>query len=144
MAERRSFENVAAGTRKSMQANRRRDTRPEVAARKLLHAQGHRFRVDYPIQTDERRIRVDIAFPGDKVAIFVDGCFWHGCPEHGTMPVRNRDYWEPKLETNRLRDERQVRLIEQAGWTVRRFWTHSPANEICQGINEMLASARSD
>jgi DNA mismatch endonuclease (patch repair protein) len=122
-----------------MKANTRRDTQPEVAVRRLLHADGLRFRVDYPVGTSERPIRADIAFPARKLAIFVDGCFWHGCPEHATMPRKNRDYWEPKLERNRERDARQTVLLEEAGWQVARFWTHVPPEEISRAIEDLLA-----
>lgn len=138
MPERASFGTVAPGTRRSMKANTRRDTRPEVAVRRLLHAHGLRFRVDYPVATDERAIRVDIAFPARRLAVFVDGCFWHGCPEHATMPRKNRDYWEPKLDRNRARDARQTALLETAGWHVVRFWTHVPAETICRDVEDML------
>ncbi len=118
-----------------MRSNRRRDTRPELAVRKLLHARGLRFRVDYPIRTSERTIRVDIAFPRAKLAVFIDGCFWHGCPEHGTMPKRNRDYWEAKIVRNRERDLHQTALLEEAGWHLMRFWTHELPNDIGGSIS---------
>jgi DNA mismatch endonuclease, patch repair protein len=125
-----------------MLSNRRRDTRPEIAVRKLLHARGLRFRVDYPIRTSERTIRVDIAFPRAKLAVFIDGCFWHGCPEHGTMPKRNRDYWEPKILRNQERDQHQARSIHEAGWAVLRFWTHQKPDEICDQIVVCLATSQ--
>ncbi len=96
----------------------------------LLHARGLRFRVDYPIATSERTIRVDIAFPRAKLAILIDGCFRHGCPEHGTMPKRNRDYWETKIARNRERDLHQTGLLDEARWQVIRFWTHQRPEEI--------------
>ena len=131
LPERASFGDVAPGTRRSMIANRRRDTSPEKAVRSLLHARGLRFRVDYPIPTAKRSIRVDIAFPREKLAILIDGCFWHGCPEHGTMPKHNRDYWEPKIAdpANRERDLRQVDLLSEAGWLATRYWTHESPDE---------------
>lgn len=134
LPERVPFGQVAPGTRRSMLANRRRDTKPEVAVRRLLHARGIRFRIDYPIGTRERSIRVDIVLPRAKLAIFIDGCFWHGCPEHGTMPERNRDYWEPKIARNRERDLHQTRLIGEEGWRVLRFWTHESPEAICDQI----------
>jgi DNA mismatch endonuclease, patch repair protein len=125
-----------------MISNRRRDTGPEIAVRRLLHARGLRFRVDYPIRTAERTLRVDIAFPRAKLAILIDGCFWHGCPEHGTMPKRNRDYWEPKIARNRERDLRQTELLSDAGWRVLRFWTHEPRDQISNRILACLEVER--
>jgi DNA mismatch endonuclease (patch repair protein) len=124
-----------------MISNRRRDTRPEIAVRSMLHARGLRFRVDYPIRTSERTIRVDIAFPRAKLAILIDGCFWHGCPEHGTMPKRNRDYWEPKIARNRERDLHQMQLLSDAGWRALRFWTHEHPDEIG---NQILGALGAD
>jgi len=123
-----------------MISNRRRDTSPEIAVRRDLHARGLRFRVDYPVRTAERTIRVDIAFPRAKLAVLVDGCFWHGCPEHGTMPKRNRDYWEPKIARNRERDLHQSELLGEAGWRVLRFWTHEVPHEICDQIVACLVA----
>jgi DNA mismatch endonuclease (patch repair protein) len=124
-----------------MIANRRRDTSPELAIRRLLHARGLRFRVDYPIPTAERTIRADIAFPRRRLAIFVDGCFWHGCPEHGTMPKHNRDYWEPKIARNRERDAHQLRLLHAAGWRALRIWTHQSDHDVGDQIETCLADA---
>jgi DNA mismatch endonuclease, patch repair protein len=123
-----------------MTSNRRRDTQPEIAVRRLLHARGLRFRVDYPIRTSERTIRVDIAFPRAKLAILIDGCFWHGCPEHGTMPKHNRDYWEPKIARNRERDLHQTGLLSDAGWQPLRFWTHEGPDEISDEVLACLGA----
>jgi DNA mismatch endonuclease (patch repair protein) len=111
-----------------MRANRRRDTGPELAVRRLLHASGLRFRVDYPIRPDPGRlIRPDIVFTKARIAVFIDGCFWHGCPEHGRRAAGvNAEYWGPKIARNRERDaEHNVRLAS-AGWSVLRFWEHEP------------------
>jgi DNA mismatch endonuclease (patch repair protein) len=135
------FGEVAPGTHRSMTSNRRRDTTPELAVRKLLHATGLRFRVDYPIRTSERAVRVDIAFQRAKLAVFIDGCFWHRCPQHGTMPTRNRDYWEPKLARNVERDAHHVELLEAEGWHVLRFWTHEPPERIRDSIAFKLSGA---
>src|SRR4051794_39523117 len=89
-----------------MKANRRSDTGPEVATRALLHRLGLRFRKDYLIKLPETRgVRADIAFSRQRLAVFIDGCFWHGCPEHGHMPRRNTHYWGPKLARNARRDK---------------------------------------
>jgi DNA mismatch endonuclease, patch repair protein len=110
--------------RKTMLANRRRDTNPERQLRSLLHRRGLRFRCDHPIVATGRRVRVDVAFMALKIAVFVDGCFWHQCPEHGRMPRANRDYWLPKLNRNVERDREVDLALQGAGWTVIRLWEH--------------------
>jgi DNA mismatch endonuclease (patch repair protein) len=112
------------GTRASMLANKRTGTKPEVALRSALHRIGLRFRKDYRIDLDGMRVRPDIVFTRTKVAVFVDGCFWHCCPEHGTQPSRNADYWAPKLRRNVERDRAQDAALEAAGWCVVRVWEH--------------------
>ena len=113
-----------AATRK-MRSNRRTDTRPEVSLRSLLHRSGLRFRKDYPIRMPNGKVaHADIAFTQPKVAVFVDGCFWHSCPEHGTIPKSNQEYWVPKLEENVDRDRATDRGLRAAGWKVLRFWEH--------------------
>lgn len=109
--------------RNRMRANRSRDTKPETALRSLLHRRGLRFRVDISPIPGVRR-RADLVFPGVRVAVFVDGCFWHGCPLHATWPKANADFWREKIETNRRRDEDTNRKFVEAGWTVVRVWEH--------------------
>lgn len=99
----------------------RRDTAPELALRRLLHAAGMRYRVNYPVPRNRRRT-IDVAFTRARIAIFVDGCFWHSCPEHGTSPAANSQWWETKLRTNTERDRDTDRLLEDSGWEVLRFW----------------------
>src|SRR2546421_1138470 len=95
-SKRSAWAGVPEERRRIMSANRRRDTGPERAVRSLLHARGLRFRVDFPIRAmRERPIRPDIAFPKHQLAVFIDGCFWHACPEHATFPATNREYWLP-------------------------------------------------
>jgi DNA mismatch endonuclease (patch repair protein) len=106
-----------------MQANRSRDTGPELALRKLLFARGLRYRVAYRPLAD-KRVTVDIAFPGARVVVLVDGCFWHGCPEHHRAPKANADYWLAKINRNMARDAAVVERLEAAGWRVLRFWEH--------------------
>lgn len=101
----------------------RRDTKPELELRRLLHARGLRFRVDRAVLPDRRR-RADIVFGPSRVVVFVDGCFWHGCPEHATWPTSNADYWREKIETNRLRDRDTDTQLQAAGWHVVRIWEH--------------------
>ena len=101
-----------------MQANKRRDTAPEVALRSALHARGLRFRKDFRLPDVASHPRPDIVFPRAKVAIFVDGCFWHCCPEHGRPPASNTHYWTPKLERNIERDRKNNIALCGAGWHV--------------------------
>lgn len=106
-----------------MTSNRGRDTKPELALRRRLHARGLRYRVDAPPLATARR-RADIVFVSARVAVFVDGCFWHRCPIHGTLPMSNRDYWQPKLDRNAERDRETDGLLKAAGWLVIRVWEH--------------------
>lgn len=122
-----------------MASNRRRDTSPELALRSLLHGLGLRFRVDYAIRLDGRRpIRADVVFTRQRVAVFVDGCFWHSCPLHGSQPKTNTDYWQPKLQGNRERDALYSRLLEEAGWRVIRIWEHEPPPEAAARVVEAV------
>src|SRR5436305_15111497 len=99
------FEGVPDARRRIMTANRRRDTGPELAVRSALHARGLRFRVDLPVRpASGRPIRPDVVFTRQRLALFIDGCWWHGCPEHGTRAVTNADYWGPKIDANRERE----------------------------------------
>ncbi|MEE6163722.1 MULTISPECIES: very short patch repair endonuclease [unclassified Mycolicibacterium] len=122
-----------------MAAIRRVDTKPEVALRSQLHRLGYRFRKDFPIRIGGRLVRPDIVFTRRKIAIFVDGCFWHSCPEHGQMPKVNGEYWSPKLERNVVRDREQTGALESAGWTVLRFWSHDSADVVADAVNQMLS-----
>lgn len=115
---------TSAATRASMVGNRRSNTKPEVALRSALHAAGLRFRKDYPMKLDGLRFRPDVVFTRSKVAVFVDGCFWHSCPQHGTRPARNSDYWLPKLRRNIERDREQVAVLRAHGWLPLRIWEH--------------------
>jgi DNA mismatch endonuclease, patch repair protein len=114
---------VSAATRARMQKVRRRDTPQEMAIRRSLHARGWRYRVDAAPLADLRR-RADLVFGRQKVAVFCDGCFWHGCPEHGTVPEHNGTWWRAKIETTRRRDTNTTTRLENAGWVVVRIWEH--------------------
>ena len=116
-----------------MLGNRRRDTSPELAVRRALHAAGLRYRVDYPLEFDRRR-RADVVFTRQKVAVFIDGCFWHGCPDHATTPKQNTDYWGPKLARNTARDIDTTRRLTEDGWTVLRFWEHEDPVDVAATI----------
>jgi len=126
-----------------MQAQRTRDTGPELAVRRLLHARGLRYRVDRPPLPGLRR-RADIVFGPARLAVYIDGCFWHGCPLHGTSPRANSDYWEPKLRRNRERDADTDRLLAAAGWTVLRAWEHEAPEDVAAGVEQALAQLRQD
>ncbi len=112
-----------------MQANRRSDTKPEVQLRQALHRRGLRFRKDLRLDIGGIKVRPDIVFTRRKVAVFVDGCFWHVCPVHGREPTTNEWYWTPKLRRNVERDRRADELLSRAGWSVVRVWEHEPVEE---------------
>ncbi|MGY2082793.1 very short patch repair endonuclease [Blastococcus sp. SYSU DS0539] len=120
-----------------MSRHPRRDTGPEMTLRRALHAAGRRFRVQYPVP-DCRRRTIDIAFTRQKLAVFVDGCFWHGCTEHRTVPVSNHDWWQDKLATNAARDADTDSRLRGAGWRVLRVWEHEPAEAAVQRVLEEL------
>lgn len=123
--------------RRVMQANRSRDTGPEMAIRRILHSMGLRYRVDVrPIK--EVRRRADIVFGPAKVAVFVDGCFWHCCPQHGSQPATNADYWIPKLERNIERDRETNRVLQRAHWRVIRVWEHQDPMEAALRIRKIV------
>lgn len=103
-----------------MKRVKQKDTAAELALRSALHGLGLRYRLHRRIEG----VVVDIVFPTAKVAVFVDGCFWHGCPLHATLPKSNQFYWLPKLAENKERDQRQSDKLRTAGWTVIRFWEH--------------------
>ncbi len=121
-----------------MSRQRRKDTEIELAVRRLLHAQGLRYRVGLPVP-EMRRRTIDIAFTRARVAVFLDGCFWHGCPEHATRPKSNSAWWAEKLDRNISRDiETNNRLIE-SGWRVLRFWEHESAESIAAAVRSALS-----
>lgn len=123
----------------SRQANR--NTTPEMAVRRLLHKAGHRYRLHRPVPGMPRR-SIDIAFPGPKVAVFLDGCFWHGCPQHATSPKANAEWWRQKLDRNIARDLETNKRLNEAGWTVLRFWEHEDATTVAADIAAALSAAR--
>ncbi|HZK04708.1 MAG TPA: very short patch repair endonuclease [Actinomycetaceae bacterium] len=115
-----------------------RATGPELALRKRLHGAGFRFRVQFPVPARPRR-SIDIAFPRWRVAVFVDGCFWHSCPEHRTEPTANREWWLKKLRSNSDRDTDTDEALRKAGWTVVRVWEHQTVDD---GYSDVLAALR--
>jgi len=129
-----------SAVRNVMRANRRRDTKPEVALRSALHRRGLRFRNDAPVATGHGKVRVDVALAQHRLAIFVDGCFWHCCPEHGTEPRSNTEYWRPKMERNLQRDAATDALLQGAGWQVVRVWEHEDPEEAADLIDQLIGS----
>lgn len=122
-----------------MKGNRRRDTKPELALRRLLHSRGLRYRVDFRVLQDVRR-RADVVFTRSQVAVFVDGCYWHGCPTHGTVSKTNTTYWVDKIAANRRRDRDTDLRLEEAGWLVLRFWEHDDAAEAADRVEAEVRS----
>ncbi|MFE1550503.1 very short patch repair endonuclease [Streptomyces sp. NPDC058718] len=131
----------SAERRRNMQAIRSRDTKPERLLRRLLHAQGLRYRVAAKPLPDLRRT-ADIVFRPTKVAVFVDGCYWHGCPEHYVAPKTNPGYWSEKVAGNMARDRDTDRRLAEAGWTVLRFWEHQPPEECARTILRIVLDRR--
>ena len=126
-----------------MRANRPSATKPEVRLRSELHRRGARFRKNALLRVDGVAIRPDILFSGKRVAVFVDGCFWHRCPEHATTPKANRAFWLAKFERNRERDARANALLNDAGWVVVRVWEHesvaTAASRVLEAIERQSA-----
>lgn len=122
-----------------MRRNRKTDTKPEVRVRAALHAEGLRFRKNTLLRLKERAIRPDIVFPRQHVAVFVDGCFWHRCPQHGTSPRFNTDYWKAKLDRNVERDREIDSALRLDGWKSVRVWEHASVDEAVRMINTALA-----
>ncbi len=120
-----------------MSRQRRRDTAPEIALRRDLHARGLRYRVAWPIPGLPRRT-VDVAFTRARLAVFVDGCFWHGCPEHATYPSANGAWWAAKLAANEERDRTTTEHLEDAGWTVVRVWEHEDPDRVASRIEDLV------
>jgi len=116
-----------------MQGNRRRDTSPELAVRRIVFAHGLRYRVDYAPGPNKRR-RADIVFTRLRLVFFIDGCFWHGCELHSKPPRTNSDYWGPKLTRNIQRDRETVEQLREQGWTVYRYWEHEGPSAIARAI----------
>jgi DNA mismatch endonuclease (patch repair protein) len=127
-----------------MAAIKRRDTKPERTIRSLLHAAGKRYRFDYRLLLAGAPPRPDIAFTRARVAVFVDGCFWHCCPEHGRQPGVNGGYWGPKLERNVARDRAADAALTAAGWSVVRVWEHEDPDKAAARIIAVLDATASD
>lgn len=124
-----------------MRAIRSRNTKPELAVRALLHAQGFRYRVDLAPTKGLRR-RADIVFTRQRIAVFIDGCFWHYCPIHGRDVASNTEYWGPKLRRNVERDRETDAVLKQNGWLVLRFWEHEQPTAVTAAISTAVSDRR--
>lgn len=124
-----------------MRRNRRRDTSAELAVRSELHRRGLRFRVDLRVRLAELSVRPDVVFRRAKLALFIDGCFWHRCPLHGTSPRTNPDYWLPKLNRNVARDREVDTALAAEGWRVLRVWEHENSVAVADRVTEALRAA---
>jgi DNA mismatch endonuclease (patch repair protein) len=132
-----------AGRRRNMQAIKNRDTQPELRLRSLLHSRGLRFRVAYrPLP--EVRWSADLVFTKARLAVFVDGCFWHACPAHFKLPGRNSDYWQSKIDRNQRRDHEFDLRLREAGWTVVRVWEHEDVEAVAARIEALLQPSGTD
>ncbi|MBA8823828.1 DNA mismatch endonuclease (patch repair protein) [Saccharopolyspora lacisalsi] len=128
----------SAATAKVMRRTKRRDTRPELRLRKALHRRGLRFLVDAAPRGGNRRRRVDVLIRGPRIAVFVDGCFWHSCPEHGTLPKSNREWWARKLAGVVRRDRDTDAELTKAGWLVVRVWEHEDPDTAADRIVHLV------
>jgi len=131
----------SAANRRSMLGNRSRDTAPELALRRLVHAAGLRYRVAAKPLPGMRRT-ADLLFGPTHVAVFVDGCFWHGCPEHFVPPKTNPDYWREKIGRNVQRDRDTDSRLAEADWLVLRFWEHQPAETCAKSVVQAVSARR--
>ncbi|MFD5870523.1 very short patch repair endonuclease [Streptomyces sp. NPDC060322] len=131
----------SAARRRNMQAIRSRDTKPELLIRRLLHAQGLRYRVAAKPLPGLRRT-ADIVFRPAKLAVFIDGCYWHGCPEHYVPPKTNTGYWSSKVMRNMTRDRDTDQRLRDAGWTVLRFWEHESPNDCALAVAVAVSRLR--
>ena len=127
--------------KRTMQANRSRDTKPEMLVRSALHRAGLRFRKNRRVILDTVAVRVDIVFSTERVAVFIDGCFWHGCPEHLQWPKANDAWWRAKIEGNQERDRHVDSALTDAGWTVVRAWEHEDPAQV---LTRVAAAVRAE
>ncbi|WSS10347.1 very short patch repair endonuclease [Microbispora sp. NBC_01189] len=126
--------------RRSMRSNKGRDTKPELALRRAVHALGLRYRVAIrPVKSVRRT--ADIVFTKAKVAVFLDGCFWHGCPLHHTVAVTNAGFWAQKVRRTRERDAETDQLLKEAGWRVLRVWEHEDPADAAKRVAVLLGRA---
>ncbi len=133
---------TTAAVRKSMRANRSRDTKPELAVRSAAHKLGLRYRVDARPLPDVR-CRADMLFTRRRIAVFIDGCWWHGCPRHHRPPSANAAYWAGKVARNMARDRRTDQILADVGWLVVRIWEHEDPAQAAQRLADVVRSHRS-
>ncbi|WP_274709450.1 very short patch repair endonuclease [Streptomyces tubbatahanensis] len=133
---------TTARTRARMSRQRSRDTDVEIALRRMLFAAGLRYRVHRRPVKGVRR-EADVVFGPARVAVFVDGCFWHGCPEHATWPKNNAEFWRAKIEGNQARDRDTDARLAEAGWLAVRVWEHEEAGEAAARIKKMVDERKS-
>jgi DNA mismatch endonuclease (patch repair protein) len=129
---------TSESVRSRMRATRQRDTDCELAVRAAVRALGLRYRIDWPLPGTRRR--ADLAFPGRRVAVLVDGCFWHVCPEHSSWPKANRAWWRAKLLANVARDRDTDARLRASGWIVVRVWEHEDPSDAAGRIARVVTS----
>jgi DNA mismatch endonuclease (patch repair protein) len=132
----------SAVTSEVMRRTRRAGTAPELAVRRALHRRGLRYLVDVAPPGTNRRRRADVVFRGARIALFVDGCFWHSCPEHGRLPKANREWWRVKLHGVVVRDRDTDAQLTAAGWLVVRVWEHDDPDEAAVRVAALVTSRR--
>ena len=120
---------------------RQKGTQAELGLRKILHARGLRYRLHVTLLTKPRRV-ADIVFSRNRIAVFVDGCFWHGCPEHASWPKSNADFWHEKIETNRARDADTNQRLKALGWNVIRVWAHESVEDAATRIAQIIRARK--
>ncbi|WP_244521406.1 very short patch repair endonuclease [Bauldia litoralis] len=116
---------------------RQKGTQAELDLRRVLHARGLRYRIQVPLLAKPRRV-ADIVFTSARIAVFVDGCFWHGCPEHASWPKSNAAFWRKKIETNRSRDADTDQRLRALGWRIVRIWEHEDVSDAAGRIAELV------
>lgn len=131
----------SAEARRRMESVRQKNTSAESALRRELHARGLRYRIHVPVLTKPRRV-ADVAFSGLHIVVFVDGCFWHGCPEHATWPKANADFWRSKILANKERDLDTDRRLREDGWAVVRAWAHEAPSDVASRVVSEVRSRR--
>lgn len=132
---------VAPATRHRMRRTVQRDNPYERALRATLHRRGLRFRLHQRIVDGTKRT-VDLAFLGARVAVLIDGCFWHGCPTHGTWPKNNAVWWRAKIEANIARDRDTDTRLQRGGWQVIRVWEHEPIEEAAERVERVVGNRK--
>jgi DNA mismatch endonuclease (patch repair protein) len=135
---------TSEATSRVMRRTRRTGTAPELAVRRALHRRGLRYLVDVAPPGTNRRRRVDVLLRGARIALFVDGCFWHSCPEHGQLPKANREWWRVKLRGVVVRDRDTDAQLTSAGWLVVRIWEHEDPDDVADRITALVSASRAE